>query len=684
MSLNSQKLKNYTLIISEKPLAGKKIAEALSNNNFLSLEINNAYYFKYNNEEFIVCSSLGHLYNVIDPSKKRISYPILDVEWSLINSKNTFRIQNTAKSITLLSKKANKIIHACDYDIEGETIGFNIITYLCSDLNCKIFRAQFSTLTKDELQNSFQNLIPYVNTNFAHAGRTRHLIDFLFGINISRALSISHQVANHTYKNISIGRVQGPTLAFLVDKEIDIKNFCPVKFFHLEILFKNDVNIKAHYKHNPINQLLTANKITNEIKSKSGKVTNIIKNVNQIIPPFPFNTIELQKEASRIFGFQPTKTLQIAEKLYLNAQISYPRTSSEKLPKNINYHKIFNGLKNIKKYYSDITKLLDFTLTPNEGSKVDSAHPSIYPTGEFTDKFLSFDQKKIYYLIIDRFLSVFANNAVKENMSLIININKHDFVVSGSRLITKGWIKYYKYTIFKDNFLKNIKKGDKLKVVSVNITKNLTKPPSRYNYVSLLEKMEKLNIGTKTTRGEIIQTLFKRDYVEEKNFIVTNLGFALFDTLKKYSPKLLSANFTKDVESQITKIEKGEANFIDVIENYVNELTQILFNIQSYESQIGTGLKSINKSNNSLSPLHKCPKCTGGNLIIVKSTITKKRFVGCSNYPKNCNFSAPLPQKGVIKSLTKLCNKCNYPKIIVWFRKGLSLNLCLNVNCKKK
>ena len=376
--------------------------------------------------------------------------------------------------------------------------------------------------------------------------------------------------------------------------------------------------------------------------------------------------------------------MQIAEKLYLNAQISYPRTSSEKLPKNINYPKIFNGLKNIKKYYSNITKLLDSTLTPNEGSKVDSAHPAIYPTGEFTDKFLSFDQKKIYYLIIDRFLSVFANNAVKENMSLIININKHDFVASSSRLITKGWTKYYKYNIFKDNFLENIKKDDKLKVVSVNLTKKLTKPPSRYNYVSLLEKMEKLNIGSKTTRGEIIQTLFKRDYVEEKKFIVTNLGFALFDTLKKYSPKLLSANFTKDVESQITKIEKGETNFVDVIENYVTELTQILFNIQKYESQIGNGLKSINKSNNSLSPLHKCPKCNGGNLIIVKSTITKKRFVGCSNYPKNCNFSAPLPQKGVIKSLTKLCSKCNYPKIIVWFRKGLSLNLCLNVNCKKK
>ena len=100
-------------------------------------------------------------------------------------------------------------------------------------------------------------------------------------------------------------------------------------------------------------------------------------------------------------------------------------------------------------------------------------------------------------------------------MSLIININKHDFVASSSRLITKGWTKYYKYNIFKDNFLENIKKDDKLKVVSVNLTKKLTKPPSRYNYVSLLEKMEKLNIGTKTTRGEIIQTLFKRDYVEK-------------------------------------------------------------------------------------------------------------------------------------------------------------------------
>ena len=361
-----------------------------------------------------------------------------------------------------------------------------------------------------------------------------------------------------------------------------------------------------------------------------------------------------------------------------------PRTSSEKLPKNINYCKIFNGIKNIKKYYSDINKLLESNLTPNEGFKVDSAHPAIYPTGEFTDKFLSFDQKKIYYLIIDRFLSVFANNAVKENISLIININKHDFVASGSRLITKGWTKYYKYTVFKDTFLKNIKKDDKLTVVSVNLNKNWTKPPSRYNYVSLLEKMEKLNIGTKTTRGEIIQTLFKRGYVEEKKFIVTNLGLALFDTLKQHSPKLLSANFTKDVESQITKIEKGKANFIDVIENYVDELTKILFNMQTYESQIGNGLKSISKSDTLLSPSHKCPKCINGNLIIVKSKITKKRFVGCSNYPKNCNFSAPLPQKGVIKSLTKLCSKCNYPKIIVWFRKGLSLNLCLNVNCKKK
>jgi DNA topoisomerase I len=329
---------------------------------------------------------------LVDVTKNREMYPVFDLEWMplLAKSGRLTRVEQIIKSISEASKRATRFIHACDYDQEGEAIGYNILQYTCKFKYDESSQAKFSTLTDQEIRESFDNLLKS-SRGLAEAGRFRHILDFIYELNLSRVLSQLFKVGSNgkQYHNLSIGRVQGPTLAFVVHKEIDIRKHIPDPHWSISADFEKKGHIiKAFYEKDNVQTLSEANSIMNACNGKDGLVGQIKVRKMLLHPPTPFNLGDLQREAYRLFKLSPSYTLSIAESLYLNAMISYPRTSSQKLPLSINYKKIISCLSKVNSNYGSLsaTLLSKDRLLPNEGIKTDPAYPAIYPTGEKPDR----------------------------------------------------------------------------------------------------------------------------------------------------------------------------------------------------------------------------------------------------------------------------------------------------------
>ena len=182
-------------------------------------------------------------------------------------------------------------------------------------------------------------------------------------------------------------------------------------------------------------------------------------------PPPPFNTGDLQKEAYRIFGFSPSRTLQIAERLYLNALVSYPRTGSQHLPPSINYRAILQGLEGLGRYSKVVRNLLGGTLNSAQGAKADLAHPAVHPTGEVPRRHLNPPEAAIFDLITRRFLAAFGPPARRELVTVRLSVGGHEFVLSGGRTLYRGWIgSYGRYVSTRDVSVPNVTEGDRFRV----------------------------------------------------------------------------------------------------------------------------------------------------------------------------------------------------------------------------
>src|SRR2546425_97299 len=693
----------YTLVVCEKPDAARRIAHALGISSLKEIGGQPPVFSvtDRNNQQFVVCSAIGHLYGLVDAKRNRSVYPVFDVRWAPILKKTATRSEQIIKTIALLSQKATRLVHACDYDQEGEVIGYNILQYACNNKYENSLRAKFSTLTDEEIRNSFDNLLK-PSKGLAEAGRSRHMIDFIYGVNLSRALTQSFKVSNDgkRYCNLSIGRVQGPTLAFVVDREMEIRKHVPEPYWTIFAEFEKDGHvIKANYYQQKISTLFQATSIVNTCKDQDGRIAKIEKQKVTLKAPTPFNLSDLQKEAYRVFRFSPSYTLSIAEKLYIAALISYPRTSSQKLPISINYKKVISRLSKIGYSYTNLaTTLLEKDhLTPNEGSKSDPAHPAIYPTGEKPKGKLDGVELKLFDLIIRRFLATFGDPPISEHTTVTILVkDEHIFKVDGRKMLYEGWMNIYKPYINSIGIeLPELHEGDIMRNVAVTMDKKFTQPPPRFNQASLLEEMEKENIGTKATRSEIISTLFKRNYIASTTngrggIEATEIGLQIIQSMRKYVPSIVSTDLTKSMEEQLEEIESGKARSTLVIENAIDKLKGTMITFKEKEIEIGRQITdavliSQNKQQLQQTVLGTCPVCIKGVLKIIRSKVTKKRFVGCSNYfSGTCKATAPLPQKGSIKTTGKMCALCRWPVLRTIYAAKHSWEFCINKQCPSK
>ena len=664
------------LVITEKPQAAKKIADAILGNYEKKKKFSVEYYES--KDGIIVAPAAGHIFTLRD--KKRKNYPNFELEWRPSFRRNKF-IKNFYELLSYLSKFSDDITIATDLDIEGEVIGYNIYRFLCNGK--KVYRMEFSTLTKDELRKAFENKKEGYNVGLAESGLTRHYLDYYYGVNISKAMTSSIKTASNRYYLLSSGRVQGPALAILAKREKEIESFKPKPYWQLNFTTQSSdrqkfQEITFNYEVDKIWKKEEADEIFRRCENKNAEIVEIKERKYKVLPPVPFDLTTMQMEAYKVFGFAPARTQAIAQRLYLAGLISYPRTSSQKLPSSINYREIISKL--IKKF--EIGKmLLNKELVPREGKKSDPAHPAIHPTGELPKTKLSSEEQKLYELIVHRFFAVFGEPAQRVGISVKARIEDYNFSCTGSRTTKENWLKLYPFAKLQEIELPEFRKGEFLKVKKLNLIEKETQPPPRYSQASLVKELEKKGLGTKSTRAIIIQTLYDRNYIEGKQIKVTKLGMNVVKTLSKYAPEFLSEELTAKFEKEMEKVEQGKKEREMVLKEARELLIELFRKFRENEEEIGKSLaKTIEETRDEQNTIGDC-KC-GGKMKFI-ALPNGARFIGCSNYPR-CKISYPMPRNCWIEKTGKICEHCGTPILRV-FRKGKrAFNMCLDQNCKTK
>jgi len=665
-----------TLVICEKPDAALHVAEALSESGEATKrQKHGAPYYQIDTkgERIIVCSAIGHLYQVdAKGSSERRNYPVWDFAWKPKHQveRGQRRQELWLQAIAELSEGVDTYINSCDYDLEGSLIGYMILKYACNGADQVAKRMKFSTLTEKELREAYTNPMPRLDFPLVYAGMCRHEVDWLYGVNLSRALTESAYKFSQRYSTLSTGRVQGPTLRFVVEREKEIVTFVPVPYWTIEAVVEIDEReMVAEYQVERLETSREAEQVVEKSSGRMGNVEDLESKRYHLVPPTPFDLSTLQAEAYRHFGLPPTHSLGIAERLYLDALISYPRTSSQKLPTTIGYREILSGLSKIPQYEKHSSTLLSArALRPNEGKKTDPAHPAIYPTGVSPKRRLEPREEKVFDLIVRRFMAAFGSAAIKESEKVTVKVDDLRFLVRGSRILDKGWTVFYEpYSKLEEIILPPISVGQKVAFEKVSAEKKFTQPPPRYNPSSLLRLMEEENIGTKATRAEILDTLHRRGYIKGERIVATSLAFKITELLLKYCPRVIDVAFTREVEGMMEKIESGQESREHVIFEAVEQLKPVIEDVKANETEIGKELtktiKEMKMAEITLRP--PCPQC-GSELRVIRSRRSGKRFIGCSGmWKNNCRFGLPLPQFGVLTLLEKDCRECGFQLIQV-------------------
>ncbi len=681
----------YVLGVAEKPQAASRLARALDENKkpvLKKIKGVPVYISLRNGKKIVIVPAIGHLLT-LSPLSKSWNYPVLDYHWipsHIANSKA--RTKNFVDTFKSLSKEASEIIVMTDYDREGEVIGFLILKYLLGKNNAE--RMKFSTLTARDINEAYSKRSKQLDVGFLNSGLLRHYVDWLYGINYSRALSLALKRVSNRFKTISIGRVQGPTLGAVVNLENEINIFVPIPFWTIESeAIINKKKFKAFYEKTQLDKEKEAKIVVKDCQSLVGIVTDISDEQKPMYSFPPFNLGDLQRESYKHFKYSPSKTLKIAESLYLKATISYPRTDSQKLPMTLGHKIILTKIGNQTVYGTFIIEILKRKkFKPREGRKTDAAHPAIHPTGN-PPKTLNSEEKKLYDLIVRRYLSLFGKPALISKKKIEITVEGHKFEVRGSKIIDEGWIKYYKpYFYMSESLIPDIALKSQVNFSFIESKEDFSSPPRRFNESTLLNKMEQEKIGTKATRAGIIETLFDRGYIGGSEIRPTPLGTAVVGVLNSHYPVLIKSDMTRELETTMEEVQEKQSNINEILISIKKNLRDSLNVFHENETEIGISLYqnllNIEKKDPVL--IGKCPECKVGDLRIIKSRKSGKRFIACSSYfdkEINCTVTFPLPNYGTIKPTDKKCTFDGLP-MVEWQTGRNKRVMCVSMDCPSK
>lgn len=679
------------LIICEKPSAAEKIAFALGGAGVRRARKGKVpvYRFELEGKEVTVVPSIGHLYAAAQQGPGW-SFPMFSLVWVPIHEveKRASGARSWIRAISDLAAEADSFVSACDLDTEGSLIAYMILLHACRGADSRARRMRFSTLTRQDLRAAYAQMAGTLDYGVAEAGKARHELDWIFGVNVSRALMDSYSRTGSSFEVLSAGRVQSPVLYALAKREAAIRMHLPDPFWLIGAEAEvGGARILARYKGGKVLSKQEAERIASRCSGAEATVRGIAEREAVIPPPFPFDLGTLQSEAFRLFGFHPSRTQKVAEKLYLEALISYPRTSSQKIPPSINCAQILRGLAESERYRDMAEEILaSGRARPREGKKSDPAHPAIHPTGALP-RSIGRDEARVYDLVVKRFLAAFGEAAVQSHATFELECSSGDvFVAEGRATRDEGWTRYYKpYAFLKEAPLPKASAGDRARILAAQSEERYTPPPPRFTPSSAIRFMERNGLGTKSTRAEVLDTLYRRGYIEGWKISVTELGFGVTRILRKFFPDLVSIELTRRLEEEIGGIEAGERRPAEVLLKGIELAKGVCEKMIGKYEEVGDELsKVVRKLREERRTLGPCPECKCGTLIITHSRKSGKRFVGCSNYKNGCRATMPLPQRGRITPSRATCKVCGYPIVEVRGLGRRPWRLCINNRCGSK
>ncbi|MEG6584687.1 DNA topoisomerase III [Dendrosporobacter sp. 1207_IL3150] len=653
------------LVLAEKPSVGRDLARVLNCGK------NGNGYFE--GDKYIVTWALGHLVTLADPEVYGESYkswrledlPMLPAELKLVAIKQTARQFNTVKEL-LNRKDISEIIIATDAGREGELVARWIIEKAHARKAVK--RLWISSVTDKAIKDGFSKLKPgreYENLYASAVARAE--ADWLVGINATRALTCKYNA------QLSCGRVQTPTLAIIAKREEEIRNFKPQSYYGITALVDK---LKLFWQDKKTKDFKTFDKancedIVKALGNKSASVIDVTKAAKKAYAPQLYDLTELQRDANKIFGFSAKETLSIMQKLYETHKIlTYPRTDSRYLSSDLvdtlkdrltacgsgPYTKLAfkAGKSPIKanKHFVDDSKVSD--------------HHAIIPTEQYVNfSALSDKERKIYDLVVKRFLAVLYPPFEYEQTTIIAEIGDERFSAKGKTVISQGWKEVYQGSQEDDEvsdqpaeqLLPAISKGDTLKISQLSITKGETKPPAPFTEATLLTAMESPQkymadvsgdlrktisetggLGTVATRADIIEKLFSSFLIEKKNkdIFITSKGKQLLELVPE---DLKSPALTAEWEQKLSEIAKGKLAKNDFIAEMRRYAKEVVHEIKNSSEQF----KHDNMTRS------KCPEC-GKYLLEVNGK--KGKMLVCQD--RECGY-----RKGLAKVTNSRCPNCH-------------------------
>ncbi len=580
------------------------------------------------------------------------------------------------RSLKNLAKKANAVVIATDFDREGELIGSDALGCVKeANPNIPVSRARYSAFTKPEITHAFANLVDMDN-NLASSGESRQDIDLIWGAVLTRYLTL---VKFAGYGNVrSSGRVQTPTLALIVARERERLAFVPEDYWVIRGAFGTEPNdFETTHATARFKSEAKAKAVMEHVKGASeATVSSVEKKTRRVAPPTPFNTTSLMAAASAE-GLSPARTMRIAESLYMDGYISYPRVDNTVYPRSLDLAATVRTLSGNPAYAPYCKQLLSKgALRATRGKKEETDHPPIYPTAMATPDSLAPADYKLYNLIARRFLATLSDPAIIEGTKVSLDVQTEPFVAKGDVMVTPGYRAIYPYGLKKDEQLPALKKGERIAFNGATCTKKQTEPPARYSQGRLIQEMEKLGLGTKSTRHSIIERLYTVKYVQNDPIEPSQLGMAVCDALDKFAPHITHPEMTAELEAEMDNIAAGQTSKEDVVDNSRNLLSEQLSDLMPHSDEVRDALSDAVAADAYVGP---CPKC-GKDLQLRASQKTRSMFIGCSGWP-DCDVTYPLP-KGKIEAVSEPCPVCGMPQVKVTAFRAKPRTMCIDPNCE--
>jgi DNA topoisomerase I len=694
------------LIVTEKNNSAKKIAEILGD----SPSEDKAYkvpFYTWNGAdgEHMAIGLKGHVLNPAFPEgysnwQETDLHELIDAE--LIKEPTD---KNVVKAIKKVAKNADEIVIATDYDREGELIGLEALEEILEanpklaqeadeDGVLKVKRARYSALTKEEIERAFSNL-DELSYPLAHAGAARQDIDLLWGATLTRAVSLATRRFGSNF--LSVGRVQSPTLGLIVERELERRAHVPKPFWEVFAKFSHpDGSFEAHHETDKFWEKAEADAAVSGTKSP-GVVKKVESRKNTRKPPSPLNTTAFTTDASSRLGITPAAAMRIAEDLYMDGFISYPRTDNTVYPPSLPTKQLISSLVRVDEFSAARGLLDQDKLSPTRGKKETTDHPPIYPTQAVNPAALEGPKRRVYELVVRRFLATFSPPMISESTRADIEAGSQTYFVRGSVVVDPGYAAIYTYARSADEEIPKLEQGQELALDGEPwMVDKETQPPSRLSQGKLVEMMEERGLGTKATRADIIQKLYDRGYVYSNPPEPSETGIAMYEAFRKYVPEMATPEMTAQLEQEMDQIASGKMTKEDVVGDSRKLLHTTTSEIDSSREDLAKTVWAGMDEDKFLGPCKVCEaagrKREDGspNRLRIIELKGGKRMYGCEGWIRDdpesvdsCQVSGPLPGRGYeLWRLEERCSICGeMPRLTVKGFRGRPWKLCLNNDC---